>query len=419
MFNFGGMLAGIGVAAEGAVKFNRSKKHDEEMLNMREALRKKALIEARDYSRQEELRLEKKEIRKRGEYLKQYLDRDEVIADLSKNEYAFQGFKDLQEALKTRLQDTGEVIPINTFYDVQYAKDKINVPDAIKGEKEKFTLAGSNFYDNPNQQLGFKVVQTNNKMLAKKLSIEEEMAKMSETMNSLNAQISASTDETEKKKLQDELTRVEKSYYSNADGIAKTIAFQNATSSELSGPDALDPEDGFKLIKTFKDQIKAEMDFIVDNPSGQNKVLVDIIDSKKLSIGEQGEVRGNQIDRIIFYNHMKEKVVGRFLNAYKDVNGEYKKQHLNKVNFIQSYFKDFVTGGKVPFYGGQVYNTGTNIPTNQYAKFIAGLDVDPNVGNQDLIVNAPDGPKKQNLTQDRIRELLQRMVFDQPFTGQR
>ena len=60
MFNFGGMLAGIGVLAEGAVKFNRSKKHDEEMLNMREALRKKALIEARDYSRQEELRLEKK-----------------------------------------------------------------------------------------------------------------------------------------------------------------------------------------------------------------------------------------------------------------------------------------------------------------------------------------------------------------------
>ena len=418
MFNFGGMLAGIGVVAEGAVKFNRSKKHDEEMLNMREALRKKALIEARDYSRQEELRLEKKEIRKRGEYLKQFLDRDEVIADLAKNEYAFQGFKDLQDALKTRMEETGEVIPINTFYDVQYAKDKINVPDAIKGEQEKFTLAGSNFYDNPNQQLGFKVVQTNNKLLAKKLSVEEEMAKMSETMNSLNAQISASTDETEKRKLQEELTRVEKSYYANADGLAKTIAFQNATSSELSGPDALDPEDGFKLIKTFKDQIKAEMDFIVDNPSAHNKVLFDIVD-RKISVGEQGEVRGNQIDRIIFYNHMKEKVVGRFLNAYKDAEGNYKKQHLNKVNFIQSYFKDFVTGGKVPFYGGQVYNTGTNIPTNQYAKFIAGLDIDPNIGNQDIIANSPNGPMKQNLTQDKIRELLQRMVFDQPFTGQR
>jgi len=418
MFNFGGMLAGIGVAAEGAVKFNRSKKHDEEMLNMREALRKKALIEARDYSRQEELRLEKKEIRKRGEYLKQFLDRDEVIADLAKNEYAFQGFKDLQNALKTRMEETGEVIPINTFYDVQYAKDKINVPDAIKGEQEKFTLAGSNFYDNPNQQLGFKVVQTNNKMLAKKLSVEEEMAKMSETMNSLNAQISASTDETEKKKLQDELTRVEKSYYSHADGIAKTIAFQNATSSELSGPDALDPDEGFALIKKFKDQIKAEMDLIVANPSAHSKVLFNIVDTK-ISVGEKGEVRGNQLDRIIFYNHMKEKVVGKFLNAYKDIDGNFKKQHLNKVNFIQSYFKDFVTGGKVPFYGGQVYNTGTNIPTNQYAKFIAGLDIDPNVGNQDIIANSPTGPMKQNLTQAKIRELLQRMVFDQPFTGQR
>ena len=77
-----------------------------------------------------------------------------------------------------------------------------------------------------------------------------------------------------KKKLQEELTRVEKSYYANADGLAKTIAFQNATSSELSGPDALDPEDGFKLIKTFKDQIKAEMDFIVDNPSAHNKSFI-------------------------------------------------------------------------------------------------------------------------------------------------
>jgi len=418
MFNFGGMLAGIGVSAGEAVKFNRSKKHDEEMLNMREALKRKALIEARDYSRQEELRLEKKEIRKRGEYLKQFLDRDEVIADLAKNEYAFQGFKDLQDALKTRMKETGEVIPINTFYDVKYAKDKINVPDAIKGEQEKFTLAGSNFYDNPNQQLGFKVVQTNNKMLAKKLSVEEEMAKMSETMNSLNAQISASTDETEKKKLQDELTRVEKSYYSSADGIAKTIAFQNATSSELSGPDALDPDEGFALIKKFKDQIKAEMDLIVANPSAHSKVLFNIVDTR-ISVGEKGEVRGNQIDRIIFYNHMKEKVVGKFLNAYKDIDGNFKKQHLNKVNFIQSYFKDFVTGGKVPFYGGQVYNTGTNIPTNQYAKFIAGLDVDPNIGNQDIIANSPNGPMKQNLTQGKIRELLQRMVFDQPFTGQR
>ena len=66
MFNFGGMLAGIGVLLQREqLKFNRSKKHDEEMLNMREALRKKALIEARDYSRQEELRLEKKEIRKK------------------------------------------------------------------------------------------------------------------------------------------------------------------------------------------------------------------------------------------------------------------------------------------------------------------------------------------------------------------
>ena len=38
---------------------------------------------------------------------------------------------------------------------------------------------------------------------------------------------------------------------------------------------------------------------------------------------------------------MKEKVVGRFLNAYKGADGNYKKQHLNKVNFIQSYFKRF------------------------------------------------------------------------------
>ena len=46
MFNFGGILTGIGEAAEGTVKFGRAAKHDKEMLNTREALRKKALLEA-------------------------------------------------------------------------------------------------------------------------------------------------------------------------------------------------------------------------------------------------------------------------------------------------------------------------------------------------------------------------------------
>ena len=55
MFNFGGILTGIGEAAEGTVRFGRKAKHDKEMLDTQEALRRKAVIEARDYSRQQKM----------------------------------------------------------------------------------------------------------------------------------------------------------------------------------------------------------------------------------------------------------------------------------------------------------------------------------------------------------------------------
>ena len=65
MFNFGGMMSGIGDVGYMKVKKGIQAKHDKQMIETRAALQRKATLEAREYSRTEETRKERKAIRER------------------------------------------------------------------------------------------------------------------------------------------------------------------------------------------------------------------------------------------------------------------------------------------------------------------------------------------------------------------
>ena len=60
MFNFGGMLSGIGDVGYMKVKKGIQAKHDKQMMETRAALQRKATIEAREYSRQQKKLTESK-----------------------------------------------------------------------------------------------------------------------------------------------------------------------------------------------------------------------------------------------------------------------------------------------------------------------------------------------------------------------
>ena len=62
MFNFGGMLSGIGDVGYMKVKKGIQAKQDKQMIETRAALQRKATIEAREYSRQQKKLTESKKL---------------------------------------------------------------------------------------------------------------------------------------------------------------------------------------------------------------------------------------------------------------------------------------------------------------------------------------------------------------------
>ena len=123
MFNFGGILTGIGEAAEGTVRFGRKAKHDKEMLDTQEALRRKAVIEARDYSRQQKMMDLKNEQKSRyKELIRQGLN-PEIALYGSQNDYTYNGMVEDIGYLK-KLNEDGMNRNFNDIFSVDFEQGK-------------------------------------------------------------------------------------------------------------------------------------------------------------------------------------------------------------------------------------------------------------------------------------------------------
>jgi len=123
VFYIGGAFKGFGDAAFDTVKLGKAEKHDKEMLNTREALRKKALLEARDYSRQTKMMDLKNEQKSRyKELIRQGLNA-EVALYGSQNDYTYNGMVEDIQYLK-KLNEDGMNRNFNDIFTVDFEQGK-------------------------------------------------------------------------------------------------------------------------------------------------------------------------------------------------------------------------------------------------------------------------------------------------------
>jgi len=123
VFYIGGAFKGFGDAAFEAVRFGRKAKHDKEMLDTQEALRRKAVIEARDYSRQQKMMDLKNEQKSRyKELIRQGLN-PEIALYGSQNDYTYNGMVEDIGYLK-KLNEDGMNRNFNDIFSVDFEQGK-------------------------------------------------------------------------------------------------------------------------------------------------------------------------------------------------------------------------------------------------------------------------------------------------------
>jgi hypothetical protein len=152
MFNLGGIVSGIGIAADETVRAGRRNKHEKEQIALRE---------------------DRKLRRDRGMVLKQMGFNDEATAYLASNDYTFNMGKGLYDTVAER-RKSGQYMDINDFYDVKYNKP-VHSLDVQKGTKSaKPTINLQEFYKGDmDQNLDFFVEFVNQKGLADPQSFDD------------------------------------------------------------------------------------------------------------------------------------------------------------------------------------------------------------------------------------------------------
>ena len=394
MFNFGGMLSGIGEAAEGAVKFGRSAKHDKEMLNTREALRKKALIEARDYSRQQQLLKDKKARKMRGQALKELGLKDEVVAVLSQNEYSTENALSLGKLIEERAIQSGDTLNINDFYETKYTGD----PMKQKKEGEVFSLG--KFYESDLEaQLPYSVRKMNMHLLREKPSLDDQEKELFNTYETLMIKAEGEQDAGKKEQLDEQAELAFSKYQSFKIGRNKSLVRQEtlraapqATLAEIDGQ-----------IKNMNAEIKAEFQILMKE-SETNPQLAIIMGGLKTYTPTGGIQGGTQAEREIVYNLIRTRVVDRNLGKLKDKDtGEYLKQYQDLGKRLEDYYSEFLDIGRTNIFQGKVYETGqadNEVPTYAFLNYMRDKP------DQQIIIPSRDNFKIEKFTQQDIENYI-------------
>ena len=390
MFNFGGMLSGIGEAAEGAVKFGRAAKHDKEMLNTREALRKKALIEARDYSRQQQLLKDKKARKMRGQALKELGLKDEVVAVLSQNEYSTENAMSLGKLIEERAIQSGDTLNINDFYETKYTGD----PMKQKKEGEVFSLG--KFYESDLEaQLPYSVKRMNMHLLREKPSLDDQEKELFNNYETLMIKAEGEQDAGKREQLDEQAELAFSKYQSFKIGRNKSLVRQEtlnaapqATLKEIDGQ-----------IKNMNAEIKSEFQILMKE-SETNPALAVIMGSLKGYTPTGGIQGGSRADREVVYNLIKNRVVDRNLDKLKDrETGKYLKQYQDLGIRLEDYYSEFLDTGQTNLFQGKVYEAGQadrEVPTFAFLNYMRDK------ADQNIIVPYQDTFRVEKFTQQDI-----------------
>jgi len=390
MFNFGGMLSGIGEAAEGAVKFGRSAKHDKEMLNTREALRKKALIEARDYSRQQEILKDRKARKLRGQALKELGLNDETVAVLSQNEFSTENALSLGQPIEERAIQSGDTLNINDFYETKYTGD----PMKQRKEGEVFSLG--KFYESDLEaQLPYSVKRMNMHLLREKPSLDDQEKELFNNYETLMIKVEGEQDAGKKEQLNEQAELAFSKYQSFKIGRNKSLVRQETLNAAPRA--TLELIDG--QIKNMNAEIKSEFQILMKE-SETNPALAVIMGSLKGYSPTGGIQGGSRADREVVYNLIKNRVVDRNLDKLKDrETGKYLKQYQDLGVRLEDYYSEFLDTGQTNLFQGKVYEAGQadrEVPTYAFLNYMRDK------ADQNIIVPYQDTFRVEKFTQQDI-----------------
>tara|TARA_R110002020_G_scaffold148462_1_gene324307 strand:- start:3751 stop:4974 length:1224 start_codon:yes stop_codon:yes gene_type:complete len=393
MFYIGGALKGFGDAAFDTVKLGRAEKHDKEMLNTRETLRKKALLEARDYSRQQQMLKDRKARKLRGQALKELGLNDNTVAVLSQNEFSTENAMSLGKLIEERAIQSGDTLNINDFYETKYTGD----PMKQKKEGEIFSLG--KFYESDLEaQLPYSVKRMNMHLLREKPSLDEQEAELANNHETLMIKAEGEQDAGKREELnkQAELafSKLESFKIGRKKSSVRQATLQEAPRATL---EVLDGQ-----IKNMNTEIKSE--FQILNKEAENNPQLAIL-MERLGYTPTGGIQGGtQAEREIVYNLIRTRVVDRNLGKLKDKDtGEYLKEYQDLGVRLEDYFSEFLDIGRTNVFQGRVYEEGQ--ANNQVPTF-AFLNYMRDKPDQEIIIPSRDNFKIDKFTQQDIENYI-------------
>ena len=371
MFNFGGIMSGLGQSAAGQVKFGRKAKHDREMLNTQEELRKEAVADARSYSRTEQTRKERKAIKDRGRYLKETLGLpDQVVASIARSDYAFEDVQALQEVLKKRHMDGGDLMNVRDFYGVNYPSKQLTDDGALSSvmtsKADSFSL--EDFYKDPDQKLPFSLKLLNQHKLAPERSREETEALLSKNYDSafLAHQKLEATNAPQKAK-QAAKDLAEKAF-NEYEIYTLTMQKSDARKVLLEGIPTAERKELVDFTKNIATKVKDRFNLIKQKPETVSPQLFTIM--KKLKIDMNGFIQGGSVkEREVAYNYIRREVVDKELMFFKSADGSIPVENIDAVKKIKSYYSEYFTLTPEDVFLGQVYDQN-GVLTHNFVDFI-------------------------------------------------
>ena len=333
MFNLGGIVSGIGIAADETVRAGRRNKHEKEQIALRDSLARDRERERFEMSRQEQLRKDRKLRRDRGMVLKQMGFNDEATAYLASNDYTFNMGKGLYDTVAER-RKSGQYMDINDFYDVKYNKP-VHSLDVQKGTKSaKPTINLQEFYKGDmDQNLDFFVEFVNQKGLADPQSFDDILAEKTELfkkamLDKSNADSDANMPQGRKdeingtvEKLQNEITNL---YHSKQKSDAFITALQPAA--------GVDSDLYFKTVEKVEADTARVFNMFKQSPAEAAEKFGKIVNLPQekmqsvfanLAMGNNGLITGGTAEqRIKAYNILRKSTVESYIQTIAQLDGK-------------------------------------------------------------------------------------------------
>ena len=333
MFNLGGIVSGIGIAADETVRAGRRNKHEKEQIALRDSLARDRERERFEMSRQEQLRKDRKLRRDRGMVLKQMGFNDEATAYLASNDYTFNMGKSLYDTVAER-RKSGQYMDINDFYDVKYNKP-VHSLDVQKGTKSaKPTINLQEFYKGDmDQNLDFFVEFVNQKGLADPQSFDDILAEKTELfkkamLDKSNADSDANMPQGRKdeikgtvEKLQNEITNL---YHSKQKSDAFITALQPAA--------GVDSDLYFKTVEKVEADTARVFNMFKQSPAEAAEKFGKIVNLPQekmqsvfanLAMGNNGLITGGTAEqRIKAYNILRKSTVESYIQTIAQLDGK-------------------------------------------------------------------------------------------------